>query len=260
MWLRLRQVALVAERLAPVLDDLAAVFGLEVAYRDPGVARFGLENALLPVGCQFLEVVAPIRDGTAGGRYLQRRHGDGGYMVITHCSDHEPYRQRAAQLGARTVNEFERDGYRCMQLHPADTGGSFLEISHQEGGEDPAGPWYPAGPRWQAAIRTGVVDAIVGVEVQAAEPAAVANHWSQLTGIPVAAEGNPSLVLENAVVRFVPLADDRADGLTGVQLHAVDPDRARAAAVQRGLPTTSDGAITICGTRFFLGSSVPESR
>jgi hypothetical protein len=61
MWLKLRQVALVADELAPVLDDLAAVLGLEVAFRDPGVATFGLENAVLPIGTQFLEVVAPTR-------------------------------------------------------------------------------------------------------------------------------------------------------------------------------------------------------
>src|SRR4051794_11157989 len=61
MWIRLRQVALVAAELAPVLDDLHDVLGLEVAYRDPGVATFGLENAVLPVGTQFLEVVAPTK-------------------------------------------------------------------------------------------------------------------------------------------------------------------------------------------------------
>ena len=88
MWLRLRQIALVARQLAPVVDDLRELFGLAVAYRDPSVEAFGLENAVLPVGNQFLEVVAPIREGTAGGRYLERRRGDGGYMVILQCDDH----------------------------------------------------------------------------------------------------------------------------------------------------------------------------
>jgi hypothetical protein len=222
MWIRLRQVALVAEKLAPVLDDLAAVFGLEVAFRDPGVARFGLENAVLPVGHQFLEVVSPTREGTAGGRYLERRHGDGGYMVITHTDEHDVVRKRVTELGVRTVVDYDHDGYQCLQLHPADTGGSFLEIDHQEGGEDPAGPWEPAGPDWQAAIRTDVVGGITGVRIQAADPGAVAARWSAITGLPVAA-GEPALKLDNATVRFVPLADDRGDGLTAVELRAVDP-------------------------------------
>ena len=68
MWLRLRQIALVAHKLAPVAQDMHDVFGLEVGYRDPGVKTFGLENAIFPVGNQFIEVVAPIRENTAGGR------------------------------------------------------------------------------------------------------------------------------------------------------------------------------------------------
>jgi hypothetical protein len=35
--LRLRQIALVARKLAPVVEELRDVFGLEVAYRDPAV-------------------------------------------------------------------------------------------------------------------------------------------------------------------------------------------------------------------------------
>jgi hypothetical protein len=253
MWIRLRQVALVAEKLAPVLDDLAAVFGLEVAFRDPGVARFGLENAVIPIGHQFLEVVSPTREGTAGGRYLERRHGDGGYMVITHCDDHDVVRKRVTELGVRTVLEFDHDGYQCLQLHPADTGGSFLEIDRQEGGEDPAGPWEPAGPNWQAAIRTDVVGGITGVQIQAADPGAVAARWSAITALPVAAGPAPVLELDNATVRFVPLADDRGEGLAAVEVQAVDAARARAAARERGLIDDA-GAITICGTRFILSA------
>ena len=95
MSIRLRQIALVANKLAPVIDDLKGVFGLEVCYIDPGVGVFGLENSLLPVGNNFIEVVAPIKEGTAGGRYLKRRGGDGGYMVICQCESH------AAQLERR---------------------------------------------------------------------------------------------------------------------------------------------------------------
>ena len=55
----MRQIALVAERLAPVEEALCDVFGIRVCYRDPGVGHFGLENALFPIGNQLLEVVAP---------------------------------------------------------------------------------------------------------------------------------------------------------------------------------------------------------
>jgi hypothetical protein len=157
MWLRLRQIALVARELRPVLDDLQAVLGIEPCYVDPGVKAFGLENTLLPVGNQLLEVVAPIRAGTAGGRHLERRGGDGGYMVITQCDDHEPRSRRVAELGIRKVLEFDVPGqFRDMQLHPKDTGGAFLEIDEQLGprAHEPDGPWHPAGHDWQRARRT----------------------------------------------------------------------------------------------------------
>ncbi|HTI54640.1 MAG TPA: hypothetical protein VMC04_10435, partial [Verrucomicrobiae bacterium] len=71
--LRMRQICLVARSLAPVVDEIRSVLGLEVCHRDPGVGKFGLENALFPVGDSYLEVVAPVRDGTTAGRYLDRR-------------------------------------------------------------------------------------------------------------------------------------------------------------------------------------------
>ena len=83
MWLRLRQIALVAQELAPVQADLEAVLGIAVCFRDPGVGHFGLENALFPIGNELLEVVAPIREQTAGGRYLERRSGAGGIGCAT---------------------------------------------------------------------------------------------------------------------------------------------------------------------------------
>ena len=147
MWLRLRQIALVAEKLAPVEREFADVLGIKVGYRDPGVGHFGLENALMPIGNQLLEVVAPIQENTAGGRYLTRRGGDGGYMVITQCDDHAPRRARVEALGVRIVNQFDSGEFSNMQLHPKDTGGSFFEIDEQRGerAHDADGPWEPAG-------------------------------------------------------------------------------------------------------------------
>ncbi len=183
MWLRLRQIALVAPELEPAVDELKSLFGLEVCFRDPGVAHFGLVNALLPLGNQFIEIVAPTRDGTAGGRYLERRGGAGGYMVITQCDDHAPRRKRVEQLGVRIVNQFETHEFRNMQMHPKDTGGSFFEIDQQlgEGAHDADGPWEPAGgANWKAALRTDRVTRIAAVEVQADEPAAVAARWAEI--------------------------------------------------------------------------------
>ena len=50
MWLRLRQIALVARELRPVLADLNAVLDLHPCYVDPGVGTCGKEGQSVPVG------------------------------------------------------------------------------------------------------------------------------------------------------------------------------------------------------------------
>ena len=97
MWIRLRQISIVAADLRAVSLDLGSVLGLEPCFTDPGVKVFGLKNMLWPIGSQFLEVVTPIAPGTAGGRYMDRRGGDSGYMVITQVDDIARRRARAAE-------------------------------------------------------------------------------------------------------------------------------------------------------------------
>jgi hypothetical protein len=253
MWLRLRQIALIANKLAPVADDLCGIFGLEIGYRDPGVKVFGLENALFPVGNQFIEVVAPIQPNTAGGRYLERRKGDVGYMVITQCDDHAPRKRRVAELGIRKALERDEPRYCIMQLHPRDTGGSFLEIDYQAGDQSPDGPWAPAGRDWKRAVRTDVVRSIAAAEIQSPEPEALAERWSKIVEIPLAADpaGHPSLRLENATIRFVRDTDGRGEGLAGIDLVVTDRARLIKAAEQRGR-RISDDLVGVCGMRMRL--------
>ena len=251
MRLRLRQICLVAQDLEPVVADLKRVFGLEVCHVDPAVAAYGLVNALLPVGGQFLEVVAPTGPGTAAGRYLERRGGDGGYMVITQCGDLEARRRRVGVLGVRIANPLEHGDFRGMQLHPKDTGGAFFEIDCQKDGEAEDGPWHPAGPHWRAHVRTGVVSTIVAAELQSPDPERLARRWSEIADIPLERDGTGAfaLPLDNAVLRFVEAADGRGEGLAGLDLKGEDAGAAFANACAAGLPV-EDGVITLGGMRF----------
>jgi hypothetical protein len=255
MRLRLRQIALVAEKLEPVVDDLRTVLGIEVCYRDPGVERFGLENALLPIGNQFLEVVAPIRPGTAGGRYLERRGGDGGYMVITQCDDHAPRRRRVEELGIRIVTQFETEHFRNMQLHPKDTGGSFFEIDQQLGsdGWTDDGPWEPAGGAdWKKAQRLDRVRGIAAAEIQSPDPTDIATRWSEIAQLPVTRDhGVPQLALVGSTVRFVEPMDGRGEGLGALDLRASDRAAVMAAARERGLDR-GPAQVYLCGMRINL--------
>lgn len=256
MWLRLRQIALMAPELQPVVDEFRDVLGLEVCFVDPGVGHFGLENSLLPLGNQFIELLAPIEENTAGGRYLARRDGAGGYMVITQSDDQAPRRVRINELGIRLVTDHQGEEFVNMQLHPKDTGGSFLEIDQQTsaGAEAADGPWTPAGGAgWKQAQRLDRVTGIRAAEIQAEDPDAVAARWSEIIDIPVSrdAHDNSCLELENATLRFVPCTDGRTEGLAGLDLATRDAKAVLAAAKARDC-VTGDAQIMLCGMRLNL--------
>lgn len=226
--LRLRQVVLVAAELSPVVDQLRAHLHLEVCHRDPGVGAFGLCNALLAVGDSFIEVLAPIRDGTTAGRYLQRRGGDGGYMVILQTDDLAAQRARMASLGVRVVWEGQGPGIEGMHLHPKDVGGAILSLDQAE----PPGSWGWAGPAGErTAGASPDVSGIAAVELQSDDPEGLATRWSQVLGRPVVpSEAGPDgagcIPTDVGEIRFSLAGDGRGEGLSGIDLTAVDPGQA----------------------------------
>jgi hypothetical protein len=243
-YIRLRQICLVAPKLEPVISDLSAIMGLNVCYRDGNVAKYGLENALLPVDTILLEVVAPFQPGTAAGRFIDKTLGRGGYMAIFCCDDPDERGQHANIMGVRTANVIDHPPYRGVQLHPRDCRAAFIEFNHTEGSDDVLGPYPPAGPDWQKSIRKDVTQALIGVEVESPEPRELARHWGELIGIPVS-EGSgdePELALPNSTFRFVKGASDIMSGLTF-----------RVGDVAKVCDAASAKGHTVAGDTFFLG-------
>ena len=62
--------------------------------------------------------MAPFREGTAAGRYIDRRGGDGGYIVILQCDDIADRLARCGSLGVRVINHMQYGDYEGLQLHP----------------------------------------------------------------------------------------------------------------------------------------------
>lgn len=203
--IRLRQVALVARDLA-VVDELCELFGLTVCLRDSGVGEFGLHNALMVIGDQFLEVISPAKDGTTARRLLDKRDGDGGYMAIYEVDDLDERLEHLRAHDVRIVWGADLPTIRCRHLHPRDVGGALVSIDEQL----PAGNWAWAGPDWTAHPDADVAS-IAGVTVGAENPAAMRARWHEL-GFDVS-------------VRFV-AAGPRGEGIDGMDL--VARDRARA--------------------------------
>ncbi|MDW3213464.1 MAG: VOC family protein [Ilumatobacteraceae bacterium] len=229
MRMRLRQIAMVASDLAAAEDRIERELGLELCHRDPGVATFGLRNALYAVGDQFLEVVSPTQPGTTAGRLIDKRGGDSGYMVILEVDDLEPLRRRLDEHGVRVVFEAADVGIVGLHLHPADIGGAILSVDRA----DTWGEWQWAGPMWRDHVRDDAVDEIVAVEIEALEPTAMSERWSEVLGCE-AIDGTIALP-DGGEIRFV-RAGDRGEGVCGVELRTDRADQV--------------GTTTICNCRF----------
>jgi catechol 2,3-dioxygenase-like lactoylglutathione lyase family enzyme len=209
MMIRLRQVALVADDLESTVELLCARFGLDICHRDPGVAEFGLANALLTIGDQFLEVVSPTQPGTTAGRLLDKRCGTRpsgrvtGYMVIHEVDDLDDREAAITAAGVRIVWRGDFPTIRGRHLHPSDVGGAIVSIDQPL----PNGSWAWAGRDWLAHQDTSVVTGIAGVRIGASDPDAMQARWA-------------ALGLDRSV-GFAP-AGMRGDGIDVLELVAAD--------------------------------------
>ena len=180
-------------------------------------------------------------DGALQGEPVQSApSGDAAYMVILQVLSDRPTSEHLAGLSVRVAHDFVSHGYEGYQLHPKDTPGMFLELGRQLGEDryDPHGAWMPSGPDGPASRRSTVAHAMTAVEIAVEDPVVAAAPLARLNGtdpVPQAStEGAVAVELENAVLRFVPMAADGRVGVRTVEL-----------AVSEGV-----APVTIAGVRF----------
>jgi hypothetical protein len=248
--MRLRQIALASNDLDAVTRDLGAVFGLKVAYNDPGIHHYGLKNAVMNAGGGFLEVVQPIAPDASAGRFLARRGGDAGYMVIIQTADAEAERARVTGLGVRVVDDIDSKAYRASHFHPADFGGMLVSIDQQRTVTDylqPDGDWWPAGKDWRSAHAPVGLD-LAGITLESTDPASLAALWSRLLDAPLDPAEPARLPLKRGDIRFA--AGERPmTWISIVDLKVADPAAALERARAAGLDVADDGVL-IGGARF----------
>jgi hypothetical protein len=227
---RLRQAVLVAADLEPAARALQTALSLDEPFRDPGVGEFGLANVVFALGDCFIEIVSPIRAGTAAGRYLERHGGDGGYMVLFDIEDLEGARERADALGVRVVWQMDLPDISGTHLHPADMRGAIVSLDRSS----PYGTWRWGGPQWTGRTGAGAPGSLAGITVAVGDPAAVSARWAEVLGVGVgetqdvgagetqgvgetqAADGRPVLELDGARVSFAASADAAGEGISEI--------------------------------------------
>ncbi len=251
--MRLRQIALAVRDLEAVTRDVTDVLGIEVAYSDPAVGVFGLHNMLLPIGEGFLELLTPTRPDVTGARFLERRGGDAGYMVILQTHDLAADRRRFEACGARIVWETVLAEIATVHLHPRDPGAAIVSFDEAHPWES----WHWAGPDWRRHVRTGRVDALLGATLAGRDPGALAARWSEVVGRPCRQlpGGRREISLEDGGhLRFEAATEVAGEGLVAVCLRARSPQAVRDAAAARRLCSRA-GEIRLGGVRLELVSA-----
>jgi len=247
--MRLRQIAFIAHETDPIADQLGAVFGLKVGFRDPGVEFFGLRNVVMPVGGEFLEVVAPFRDDASGARYLARRGGDAGYMVILQDADAMAHRERLEKLGVRVIARSRGDDYQYTHFHPADCAGVLMSLDSVPGDvhwRESKSNWPPAGPNWRD-HQSDAALGIAAVTIQSRDPLAACERWCTLLDRPATTAGEAlEIALDRGKIRFTAPVDDDGTGVVGLDVEVRDGQAALERAAAAGLPVAA-GAAQICG-------------
>lgn len=245
--MRIRQIVFAAAGLQAGAATLGELLDLAAPYRDPGVAEFGLDNAVFALGDQFVEIVSPTRSGTAAGRLIERR-GDCGYMLILQTDDFDRELARFERLGVRRVWARDLPDIRATHLHPKDIGGAIVSIDQPM----PAASWRWGGPEWRLQDGRAGQQRVIGISLGADDPTAMAARWARVLGLgaPAAHGATQRLVLDGGWVDFEP-ADSRGEGISGYTLAVADRDAVLARARGLGLQVACH-AVTLFGARVEL--------
>ncbi|MFP5333036.1 MAG: methylmalonyl-CoA epimerase [Acidimicrobiia bacterium] len=118
-----------------VRDLDAAIAGYEDRYRISPLYREtvesqGVEEAMIPVGGSFIQLLQPLSPDSPVGRFLDR-HGEGLHHVAFAVVDIETALQHLADRDAALIDRHPRFGGRGARIafvHPRDLGGTLIEL------------------------------------------------------------------------------------------------------------------------------------
>jgi len=127
--LNIHHTAVAVEDLDAALTDFASQYGVEPLYRETVEAQ-GVEEAMIPIGGSFLQLLQPLGPETPVGRFLER-NGEGLHHVAFQVADIEAALEHLAAEGARLVDDEPRiggGGHRIAFVHPAAFGRTLIEL------------------------------------------------------------------------------------------------------------------------------------
>lgn len=133
---KIEHVALAVADLDAAIAHYRDVWGIEVSHREK-VEDEGVEEAMLPLGDTFLQLVAPTGEETTVGRFLARR-GEGMHHLAYEVDDLARTLEDLKAKGVQLIDEVPRRGGRghlVAFVHPKSNHGLLVELIQSPGGD-----------------------------------------------------------------------------------------------------------------------------
>jgi methylmalonyl-CoA/ethylmalonyl-CoA epimerase len=127
--LNLDHVAIAVHDLDASLDGYRSRYRVEPLYREVVEAQ-GVEEAMIPLGGSFIQLLQPLAADSPVGRFLQGR-GEGLHHVAFAVASIDVALEHLREEGARLVDDAARPGGRGTRIafvHPADLTGTLIEL------------------------------------------------------------------------------------------------------------------------------------
>lgn len=127
--LNLDHVAIAVRDLDLAVQGYRDRYRVEPVYRER-VESQGVEEAMIPVGGSFIQLLEPLAPETPVGRFLSK-NGEGLHHVAYAVSSIDLALDHLKRNGARLVDESPRPGGRGSRIafvHPEDLAGTLIEL------------------------------------------------------------------------------------------------------------------------------------
>lgn len=125
----LDHVAIAVRNLDQAVDRYRRLYRVEPLFREI-VEEQGVEEAMLPVGGSFVQLLQPTSPDTPVGRFLDKR-GEGLHHVAYAVPDIEAALSHLEAEGAQLIDRTPRVGGRGARIafiHPKTSGGTLTEL------------------------------------------------------------------------------------------------------------------------------------
>jgi methylmalonyl-CoA/ethylmalonyl-CoA epimerase len=130
--LNLDHVAIAVSDLDAAIAGYADRYGVTPLYREVVVDQ-GVEEAMIPVGGSFVQLLTPLDPETPVGRFLSNR-GEGLHHIAFAVASIESALEDLESEGAQLIDRVARRGGRGARIafvHPSDLSGTLIELVEQ---------------------------------------------------------------------------------------------------------------------------------